>query len=266
MGFLHRFFVRLIIRTRIKTNKSGGSAAANSIANAAQVYLKNNFGKDELNVFGQIERIREDLNRSAEEISMRDYGAGIRGKQSGDSKSKFVTVIRKLGRLNKRSAKPEAWSRFIYSLIRELKPSSSLELGTCTGITSMYIAAAKKNSGGRLITIEGDITLSSLARLSFQKLGFDNIDLITGNFDDVLPEILHNGNKFDFVFVDGNHREEPTVRYFEMISPYMNPGGVILFDDISWSKEMRSAWSRITASERVGFSADLYEMGICLLN
>jgi hypothetical protein len=46
--------------------------------------------------------------------------------------------------------------------------------------------------------------------LTVLKLG--NIQLIEGNLDETLSETLKKVDKVDFVFFDGNHRYEPTMR------------------------------------------------------
>ena len=45
------------------------------------------------------------------------------------------------------------------------------------------------------------------------------------------------------VFVDGNHRWIPTLRYFETLMPMISESGMIIFDDIHWSGEMEDAWA-----------------------
>jgi len=42
----------------------------------------------------------------------------------------------------------------------------------------------------------------------------------------------------------------------------LNPNGVILFDDIYWSKGMTEAWTTIKADQRVKRTIDLYTFGI----
>jgi predicted O-methyltransferase YrrM len=63
-------------------------------------------------------------------------------------------------------------------------------------------------------------------------------------------------------FIDGNHRREPTLRYFETILPKTHEGSCIIFDDIHWSREMEDAWEKIRKDTRVTLSIDLFFIGI----
>jgi len=266
MSFLHNLAIRSLIRFRLARKTDGTSEERELLRRAAKNWLTCNFGEDEIALMKNFELLRRNTNDSAEVLEMNDYGAVNRKlsavKEQGNEP---VRVSRKLGKLNRMATKPAAWTRFFYSIVKELKPSLCLELGTCTGFTSMYIGAAMKETSTQLITIEGDRTLSALAHIAFEKLRLKNIKQFTGSFDTVLPKILEPATTFDFVFVDGNHREEPTVRYFDMLSPHVRSGGIMIFDDIIWSKGMRNAWQRISSSEKILFSVNLIQIGICVM-
>jgi hypothetical protein len=62
--------------------------------------------------------------------------------------------------------------------------------------------------------------------------------------------------------VDGNHRKEPTLRYFDLLMERRGPGAVLIFDDIHWSKEMEEAWDTICADPRVYMTIDLFFIGL----
>ena len=66
----------------------------------------------------------------------------------------------------------------------------------------------------------------------------------------------------DFAFIDGNHRLEPTLRYFHQVLPYTNDQSVLVFDDIHWSSEMEQAWDHIKSHTAVTSSIDLFFIGI----
>jgi predicted O-methyltransferase YrrM len=49
----------------------------------------------------------------------------------------------------------------------------------------------------------------------------------------------------DFVYIDGNHRYEPTMKYFDLLMQYSHEGTILVSDDIHWSLEMTQAWKAI---------------------
>jgi predicted O-methyltransferase YrrM len=138
----------------------------------------------------------------------------------------------------------------------------TLEIGTAMGISTMYIATAAPKS--KIITMEGCAVIAEKARENFNKLGLDNIDLALGNFNNLLSKTLDNFDKLDFVLIDGNHRKEPTIDYFNQILPKLHPGSIVIIDDIHWSKGMETAWDEICKRNEVSISIDLFRMGILL--
>jgi hypothetical protein len=60
----------------------------------------------------------------------------------------------------------------------------------------------------------------------------------------------------------GNHRQEPTERYFKVFLSKTNNDSILVFDDIHWSSEMEAAWETIKNDSAVTCSIDLFFIGI----
>jgi predicted O-methyltransferase YrrM len=143
-------------------------------------------------------------------------------------------------------------------MVNYFKPKEILELGTSLGITASYLASA--NKGPQVTTLEGAATISTLAQQTFNAQQLTNIKLITGNFDDTLKDAVTKN--YDFVFIDGNHRKEPTLRYFQQLLSCVHNNSVMVFDDIHWSKEMEGAWEEIKNHSSVTLTVDLFFIGL----
>ena len=101
-----------------------------------------------------------------------------------------------------------------------------------------------------------------LQKKNFQRLELSNIELIEGNFDSVLIQILNQLPTIDFAFIDGNHHKEPTISYFKEIVAKTSEHSILVFDDIHWSREMEEAWEYIKHHTSVTLSIDLFFIGI----
>ncbi len=203
--------------------------------------------------FRIVNRVRKELILLSRFIKRNDMGA--KGPDfPGDQR--FVRV-RDVARFSSVSSKK---GEFLFRLAQEYKPLSILELGTSFGISTMYFALAAPQS--RIITIEGCIDSANVARENFEKGGLKNINLITGPFADKLGLALDMMPSVDVVFFDGNHKKEPTLRYFEQCLEHAHPGTVFIFDDIHWSADMSDAWDVIRAHPRVKVTIDLYHLGV----
>jgi hypothetical protein len=83
-----------------------------------------------------------------------------------------------------------------------------------------------------------------------------------GDFDIKLHELLIKVGRVDLVYIDGNHTEEASLRYFQMIAKVANNDTLIIFDDIRWSIGMENAWNNICNDLNVSISIDLFNCGL----
>lgn len=202
-------------------------------------------------VYAQVEGLRKKLLNDQTALSIEDFGAG-----SAKSKSN----IRKVSSIAKNAAKPAKYGQLMYRMAKYYRSKTILELGTSLGITTAYLAAA--NPEATVITMEGAAAVAAVARKNFELLGLKNIEIVEGNFDDTLPKVLERLPQIDLAFVDGNHRQEPTQRYFTQLLPHINNDSLLIFDDIHWSRGMEAAWKYIVANDAVACDIDLFYIGI----
>jgi predicted O-methyltransferase YrrM len=213
-----------------------------------------------------IERRRSSLLRSIEEIEVIDFGAGdpdshrtMEEMAGGVRSRKTVSTICS-------ASKPPFWCTFLYKLLRELRPSSCVELGSCVGISAAYQAAALGiNEDGSLRTLEGCPEISRMAQETIAEMDLGNTTVITGPFHETLQGVMSDAQPIDYFFNDGHHDRDAVLEYFYDSLPYLAEDAVMVFDDISWSPGMRSAWSIIESYDRVAVSIDLKEIGIALI-
>jgi predicted O-methyltransferase YrrM len=154
----------------------------------------------------------------------------------------------------------------LFLLTRALRPNHVIELGTNVGISSAYIGAALKLNGrnGQLITLDVCAYRQRLAKEIHSNLGLDNIGYVRGLFTETLSPSLVQLGSVVLAFIDGDHKYQPTLDYFEEILRFATLDAVFVFDDIRWSDGMRRAWSRIRSDERLGVIVDLDSVGVCI--
>ena len=202
-------------------------------------------------VFNRIEQQRRNLKQDINYINIQDFGAG--SVISKSNKRRVRTIART-------SLKPAKYAQLMHRMINYYMPTRIVELGTSLGITTSYLASA--NSLTKVTTFEGSDEVAAIAEKNFRELGLPNIKTIRGNFDETLEPFLSKVSQVDFAFVDGNHRKEPTIRYFEMLLAKSTDQSVFIFDDIHWSKEMEEAWQYIQHHPSVTLTIDLFYIGI----
>ena len=201
--------------------------------------------------YDKVENLRQQLLNDKTVLTIEDFGAG-------SSVSK--TNQRMVSTIAKNSAKPKKFGQLLYRMVKAYQPERILELGTSLGITTSYMALAK--SEAKLVTMEGAGEVASIARKNFQALDLHTTLIKEGNFDDTLSSVVDELPTVDFSFIDGNHRREPTERYFKELLKKTHNDSILIFDDIHWSREMEEAWAAIKAHPSVYCTVDLFFIGI----
>jgi predicted O-methyltransferase YrrM len=202
-------------------------------------------------VYQEIENIRKKLLVDNRMITITDLGAG---SLLNNNKQKRV------GDIAANALKQPKLAQLLYRLVAHFKPRNMIELGTCLGITTLYLQKAAPDA--RVYTMEGCPQTAGVAKETFKQAGLNAVELITGNFDDNLPAVINNLDQLDFVFVDGNHQKDATLKYFEWCLPKVHEDTLLIFDDIYWSEGMKEAWAQIKAHPQVTVTVDLFWIGL----
>lgn len=194
----------------------------------------------------RVEQIRSNLLHDARVINRVDHGSG------GDG----LVEIR---RFVKRSAVSRKTGALLFRLTQHFKPQSILELGTGSGLSTMYMALGSPQA--RCITLEG---CPETARVASELFSRERIkaEVMVGPFEETLPGALQKLERVDFAFIDGHHRERPTLDNFSAIVAQGHKDSVVVIHDIHWSHEMDWAWKTITDDSRVTVTIDLFDVGL----
>lgn len=131
--------------------------------------------------------------------------------------------------------------RALYTLIATLKPANVLEIGTHIGASTLYIACALKAVGtGKMTTV--DILDVNNANASWRDHKMPACPLENARTlacDDVITFITSpsqkfmatTDQKFDFIFLDGDHNAATVYAELELALRCLAPNGIILLHD-----------------------------------
>lgn len=211
------------------------------------VHVIEKAGKD-IQQFHGIEFLRYKMLKSKATIEMTDYGAKQRG-----------TYTIKLAKMVKSASKMAKYARLLHRTCHYYKPEIALEIGSNVGISTMYQGLAIPE--GYLFALEGSPSCVELAQYNTSRLGLQNTQIIEGNFDTMLPEVLKQLPRLDYVFFDGNHSKEATLNYFHQCKKLAHSNTIFVFDDINWNDDMRECWEIIKLDPAVKISIDIFFMG-----
>ena len=126
---------------------------------------------------------------------------------------------------------------FIQEIIKTNKFSKSIEIGFAFGISTLAITEEIVKNGGQHLVID-----------KFEHTGWGGygIDLIeetgfSGNVDfreeycyKVLPQLLQEGRKFDFAYIDSTKQFDWLLVNFFYLDKLLDINGIIVFDDVNF--------------------------------
>ena len=190
------------------------------------------------------------MQQNSTEIEVNDFGAG----------SQVITKKKKkLSEIARTSATHSHFAKILFKTALNYQPKTILELGTSLGISTLYFSKASDQS--QVYTLEGCPNVANWAKYNFKSAKSKNIKQFIGEFDKSLPNSLKEIAQLDLVFIDGNHRYQPTMDYFNICLKKAHEHSIFIFDDIYWSDEMKKAWEELKAHPQVTQTIDLYQFG-----
>lgn len=202
-------------------------------------------------VVNKIEEIRKKMKKSSLSLYVNDFGSGSR---------RIHSRLRKISDIANHSAVPARYGKLLYRMSENFGSTLIIEFGTSLGISTMYLAAGSPSSV--LYTIEGCTATSEIAFNNFKETGLENIKILNGPFDKMLPFIESLKTSPGLVFIDGDHGKESVIRYFNFAAGISDNNSVVILDDIYYSREMAEAWNIIKEHDKVSVTIDIFRMGI----
>jgi caffeoyl-CoA O-methyltransferase len=137
--------------------------------------------------------------------------------------------------LNPRMLSGQLQGSILAMLSKMIKPFSILEIGTYTGYSAICLAKGLQ-PGGRLITIEINDELETIAGKYFKQAGLSEI--IEQRFGPALEILPLLSGPFDLVFLDADKKEYS--KYYQLVFEKIVAGGWIIADNTLWDGKVTS--------------------------
>ncbi len=158
-----------------------------------------------------IERVLADFERRADEEHRRTYAPGA----TRDLDELLLSVGREAGIL-------------LYLLATGAQSRRILELGSSFGYSTVWLGAAARTTGGKVLSLELKENKIEHARQALTRAGLSTrVEFHAG---DCLESLRSLPGPFDFVLLDV--WKELYVPCFELVHPKLAPGGVICADNM----------------------------------
>jgi len=127
----------------------------------------------------------------------------------------------------------------LQELIAQKRPVVSLEVGLAYGVSALFICEALSKAGGeRHIVIDPgqEAWFQGIGLRHLKEVGFGPlIDFRQQKSHNALPQLVAEGVRIDFAFIDGFHTFDHVLIDFFYIDLLLRVGGIVAFDDAEWA-------------------------------
>jgi caffeoyl-CoA O-methyltransferase len=135
--------------------------------------------------------------------------------------------------------------QFLFSLVAPQTGCEVLELGGSRGYSSIWLGAGVRYLGGRVVSIERAPEAAERWRVNVRDAGLEEwVELIEADALEVLHELE---DIFDVVFIDAEKSQYE--HYFAPARQRVEPGGLIVADNVLSHKETLEPYSRARQSD-----------------
>jgi caffeoyl-CoA O-methyltransferase len=130
--------------------------------------------------------------------------------------------------------------RFLFAFVAPQSGCDVLEIGGSRGYSSIWLAAGVRMLGGRVVSIEHDPAKCEAWRNNVAEAGLEEwAELVEGDAYEILTALE---DVFDVVFLDAEKNDYEQL--FALARPKLEPGGVVVADNVLSHEETLSAYSR----------------------
>ncbi|MBN8487330.1 MAG: class I SAM-dependent methyltransferase, partial [Burkholderiales bacterium] len=145
--------------------------------------------------------------------------------------------------------------RLLHALVRARQARRVLEIGSGFGVSGMYLnAALARLPQGRLKTFEANADWQPIAAANIAVTG-PLPESVAGPFT---PTSLAADERFDLVFIDAIHTPAAVQEQLDAVHPHLDPGALVVVDDVRFSPEMLDHWRGEAKSARWAASFELF--------
>jgi predicted O-methyltransferase YrrM len=129
--------------------------------------------------------------------------------------------------------------RFLFSVCAPQTDCEVLEIGAGRGYSTIWLAAAVRHLGGRVLSLEREPSCIADWHRNIADTGVEDwADLVEGDARETLPSI---DDVFDVVFLDAANKYYEEL--FQLARSKLEPGALVIADDVTLHADMLRAYS-----------------------
>jgi len=133
-------------------------------------------------------------------------------------------------------------------LVRENGTKDSLEIGLAYGFSTIWIMDGLSSDGHHIALDPFQSSLwKGVGQTQAQRLPGKRFELLEDYSIHALSDFIRAGKRFDFIFIDGNHRFDDVLVDFYLSDQALKVGGLMVLDDM-WMASIRTVAAFVVAN------------------
>jgi len=133
-------------------------------------------------------------------------------------------------------------------LVRENETKDSLEIGLAYGFSTIWIMDALAADGHHIALDPFQLSLwKGVGQAQAQRLPGKRFEFLEEYSIHALSDFIRADKRFDFIFIDGNHRFDDVLVDFYLSDQALKVGGLMVLDDM-WMASIRTVAAFVVAN------------------
>lgn len=136
--------------------------------------------------------------------------------------------------------------KFLYLLVKLLKPENILEVGSYYGYSSIWLARAVPT---KLICVEISTECARFVKQNLINAGLEaNSEVIQGSGIEIMNKFIKEKKTFEMIFIDADKTNYPN--YLDLAAQLLPRGGLLLADNALWNGDVLKDPNSVDKSTR----------------
>jgi len=180
-------------------------------------------------------------------------------------RKELLSVESSLRTLTAQETQSKNYGALLFRLVNFFKCCTVLQIGSSTGLMSLYLALPLRNSCDCYALEERTGLLESVQTFA-ENYSLKNLHWMEGAYAESLLRLKPKMTSFDFIFVNTMGDSEKTRETLRLTETFIFQNTVMVIDNIQRDKTMKKLWQEIKNREDVGLTIDLLSLGLVFFN
>ena len=164
-----------------------------------------------------------------------------------------------------RETQHKNYGALLFRLANFFKCRNVLQIGTSTGVMSLYLALPLRNSC-EYYALEERSGMLKYIQIFAENRSLKNLHLMEGAYAENLQKLKSENDSFDFIFINTKGDSEKTNEALQLVETYIYENTVMVIDNIRSDDAIKKLWSQIKNRPDVTLTIDLFSLGLVFFN